>query len=50
VLLEALQPVGAQSIDVDSRLPIDCVWPVRADRHWSTPVLNGVQYKLRPVQ
>ena len=43
------EPVGAQSIDIDSRFPINCIRPVRADRHCPPRVLDGVQYKLRLV-
>jgi len=36
VLPEALKPIAAQPVDIDPSFPIDCVWPVRADRHGST--------------
>ena len=36
VLSEALQPIGAEPVEVDPLLPVDCVRPVRADRHGST--------------
>jgi hypothetical protein len=42
-----LQPISAESVDVDPSFPVDCIWPVRADRHGSTQRGRGVQYKLR---
>src|SRR5215217_9750267 len=37
VLFETLEPIVTQSMDIDSRLPIDCIRPIRADCHSPTP-------------
>ena len=37
MLPQALQPVSPQPVDIDPRLPIDCVRPIRSDRHVSPP-------------
>ena len=33
VLPQTLQPIGAQPVDIDPLLPVDCVGPVGTNRH-----------------
>jgi hypothetical protein len=42
MLPQPLQPVSPQPVDVDPRLPIDCIRPICSDRHLSPPHVSMV--------
>lgn len=42
MLPQPLQPISPQPVDVDARLPVDCIRPVRSDRHVSPPRVSMV--------